>query len=433
MRAAFFTLGCKVNQYETSVIIQLFSAAGFDIVEPDEDADVYVVNSCTVTQTGDKKSRRILRRFRRQNPTAIICLCGCFPQAFPDDAAAIPEADIIMGQRNRAGLLAAVQRRMAVNERIIDITPHEKGEEFEKMSVPALHSHTRAFMKIQDGCERYCSYCIIPKARGAVRSKRLEDIKTELEEMAANGHKEVVLVGINLSSYGADISLRLIDAVKLACSVKGIERVRLGSLEPELLSPEDIAEMGRLDSFCPQFHLALQSGCDKTLQSMRRHYNTAEYKRIVDNLLSSFENPSITTDIMVGFPGETEEDHRQSMTFAKEIGFAKMHVFAYSQRPGTTAASLPNQISNSEKNRRSREMMAVADKCRAAFLAAQVGKTASVLFEQKENGLWHGYSRNYTPVAAECEKNIAGEILPVSLTGALNDSCTGWLETASLI
>ena len=319
MRIAFATLGCKVNQYETENLMELFLSDGFDVVEPQEEADVYVVNSCTVTSSGDKKSRQLLRRLKKQNPAAKVALTGCFPQAFPDAAELIPEADIITGSYNRKGLLQAVQKALATGERVVDITPHQRHEAFEGMSVRGLRGRTRAFIKIEDGCERYCSYCIIPTARGPIRSKPLKDIRAELEGLVENGYKEVVLVGINLSSYGKDLGLRLIDAVKLACSVEGLHRVRLGSLEPELLSDEDLSEMAKLPHFCPQFHLSLQSGCDKTLRAMNRHYDCAEYRRIVDKIREVFENPSITTDIMVGFPGETEEDFEASMTFAEEI------------------------------------------------------------------------------------------------------------------
>lgn len=428
LRIAFFTLGCKVNQYETSIMMQRFSAEGFDIVDDREDADVYVVNSCTVTATGDRKSHQVLRRFRRQNPSAVLCLCGCFPQAFPDAAEAIPEADIIMGSKNRDRLLQAVNQRLSGGDRIIDIAPHEKGEAFEAMSMSVMgKEHTRAFVKIQDGCERYCAYCIIPKARGPVRSKKLTDLKSELQALAGSGYREVVLAGINLPSYGQGLGLRLLDALKCACAIPGIERVRLGSLEPELLSPEDISAMAALPKLCPQFHLSLQSGCDETLRRMRRHYDTAEYRRIVADLRSAFPGCAITTDIMVGFPGETEEEHQASLNFAGEIGFARVHVFAYSPRPGTTAAKLPDQIPAAVKARRSQEMTDVAAETRQLFLKAQIGTVAEVLFETAANNLWHGYTKNYTPVLTPYAGSLAGGVYSVSITGVDGDNCTGQL------
>lgn len=423
MRAAFFTLGCKVNQYETSVMEQQFSAGGFDIVSPEEDADVYVVNSCTVTAAGDKKSRQALRRFRRRNPAAVLCLCGCFPQAFPDAAERLPEADIIMGARNRPALLEAVRRRLAGGERIVDILAHEKGEAFESMRTTRMAERTRAFVKIQDGCERFCAYCIIPKARGPVRSKSLTELEEELFALAGSGYREVVLAGINLSSYGQDLRLRLLDAVELACGIPGLDRVRLGSLEPELLTGDDIAAMAAQPKLCPQFHLSLQSGCDETLRRMRRHYDTAEYRRIVASLRAAFPNCAITTDIMVGFPGERLEEHAASIAFAREIGFAKVHVFAFSPRPGTPAARLADQLPNSEKLSRSREMIAATEESRRAFLEGQIGTRASVLFETRENGLWKGYTANYTPVAMACEKDLSGSIVDVTLADADGDCC----------
>ncbi len=428
MKAAFFTLGCKVNQYETQILEQLFSAEGFEIVPPEQPADVYIINSCTVTASGDKKSRQVLRRFKRQNPNAVAVLTGCFPQAFPDAAEKIPEADVITGTRPRAAVLEAVKEYLLTGQRVVRILPHERKEDFEQMSAQSFMERTRAFVKIEDGCDRYCSYCIIPAARGPVRSKPLELLREELEALAAKGFQEIVLVGINLPSYGRDLGLRLLDAVALACSVPGISRVRLGSLEPELLTREDIAAMAAMPQFCPQFHLSLQSGCDSTLKRMNRHYNTAEYRRIVDELRAVFPNPAITTDIMVGFAGETEEEFAQSLQFAEEIAFAKAHVFAYSVRPGTRAASFSGQVSRQEKERRSAEMIRVTDKTRADFLQSQTGLIEEVLFEaQTQPGFYEGYTRNYTPVRVASAKPLSGQRLLVKITGATQDYCTGEL------
>ncbi|MFV0399691.1 MAG: tRNA (N(6)-L-threonylcarbamoyladenosine(37)-C(2))-methylthiotransferase MtaB [Oscillospiraceae bacterium] len=428
MRAAFFTLGCKVNQYETSVLIEHFARDGFEIVPHEDEADVYILNSCTVTAGSDRKGRQMLRRFRRQNPSAVVALVGCFPQAFPDAAERLPEADILMGARGRGRLLAAVKARLAGGDRIVDITPHEKGEEFEEMKLSAFAAHTRAFVKIQDGCERRCAYCIIPTARGPVRSKPLPQIAEELEALAAAGHREAVLVGINLSSYGRDTGRRLLSAVETACGVKVIDRVRLGSLEPELLSGEDIHRMAAQPKFCPQFHLSLQSGCDATLRRMRRPYDTAEYSRIVAELRAAFPNCAITTDIMVGFPGETEEEFQESVDFAAKIGLARAHVFAYSRRPGTAAADMPDQIPEQEKAARSRKMIEATNETRRAFLESQVGRTVQVLFETPTaDGRWEGYSENYTPVRVIAQESPEGKILPVAITSVEEDGegCSG--------
>lgn len=429
MRIAFTTLGCKVNQYETESLMELFAADGFEIVEPNDFADVYVVNSCTVTASGDKKTRQLLRRLKKQNPAAIAALVGCFPQAFPDAAQQIPEADIIMGSSNRAALLPAVKQVLASGQRLVQILPHEKGEKFEHMAVSGLRGRTRAFVKIEDGCERYCSYCIIPKARGPVRSKPLDEICRELRDLAQAGYREVVLVGINLSSYGKDLGLRLIDAVQAACRVDGISRVRLGSLEPELLTAEDIRAMAAEEKFCPQFHLSLQSGCDKTLREMNRHYDTAEYARIVGDIRSVFENASITTDVMVGFAGESEEDFRQSLEFVQKIGFAKVHVFSYSRRPGTAADKRPGQVPASVKDARSHQMIRLTDQTRKEFLLGQLGRVEEVLVETTLSPLgYEGFTKNYTPVYVDCSPDLCGQIVRVRLEAVLDDHCIGTIQ-----
>ncbi|GAA6515173.1 tRNA (N(6)-L-threonylcarbamoyladenosine(37)-C(2))-methylthiotransferase MtaB [Merdimmobilis hominis] len=425
MRIAFYTLGCKVNQYETQVLSQQFAAAGFDLVEPTDIADVYVVNSCTVTSSGDKKTRQILRRLKRQNPAAKVALTGCFPQAFPDAAEAFTEADVITGSYNRASLLPAIRECLATGSRVVNITAHQKGEAFEDMKAGKFFEKTRASIKIEDGCERYCAYCIIPYARGPVRSKPLMDLKLELTELAAAGYKEVVLVGINLSAYGKDFGGHLTDAIALACTTDGIERVRLGSIEPEMITDKDLEEMARYPRLCPQFHLALQSGCDATLKRMNRKYDTAEYRRMVGKIRELFENPAITTDIMVGFPGETEEEFASTLQFVEEIGLAKAHVFSYSIREGTAAARMSGQVDPQVKEERSARLIAATGKTRQEFLQNQVGTVQDVLFETQTGGLTHGYSKNYTPVFVKTDEDVTGAILRVEITGAEADHCIG--------
>lgn len=430
MKAAFCTLGCKVNQYETEILQKQFREDGFLLVPPEEEADVYVVNSCTVTSAGDKKTRQLLRQFRRRNPQALIALTGCYPQAFPDEAGALPEADLVTGTYNRRTLLADIREVLASRERKVHILPHTRGEPFEPMQADRLSEHTRAFVKIEDGCDRYCSYCIIPKARGPIRSKELCHLREELEALAANGYREVVLVGINLSSYGRDTgTFRLADAVELACSVEGIERVRLGSLEPELLTEEDLDRLAALPGFCPQFHLSLQSGCTRTLRRMNRHYTAEEYAGIVGRIRARFENPSITTDLMVGFAGETEEEFEESRAFAEQIGFAKIHVFAYSVREGTRAASFPDQVPSEEKGKRSKAMMETAARLRAGFLDSQKGTVQEVLFERRRSdGMWTGYTQNYTPVLVPGTAELGGCIKMVELGGRSGDACAGRIK-----
>ena len=428
MNVKFITLGCKVNQVESEAMREALLAGGFQEAAEGQTADVVVVNSCTVTAVSDQKARQALRREKKRNPGAVAVLTGCWPQAFPQEAEDFLEADIVLGTTRRAALLPKILEYLSTKQRIVDIAPHEKGEKFEKLTISAMHGRTRAFLKIEDGCDRFCSYCIIPYARGRVRSKPLEDIKAEAALLGDHGYREVVLTGINLPAYGKDLGLHLCDAVEAACAAPGIARVRLGSLEPEQLTPGVIARMAKQEKLCPQFHLSLQSGCDATLKRMNRHYTTAEYRQIVRNLRQAFPNCAITTDIMVGFAGETEEEFAASLAFAKEIAFAKVHVFAYSRRPGTRAYDMPGQVANKVKEDRSRQMIAATLATQRDFFAAQVGRVEEVLFEQeREKNVYEGYTRNYTPVRAASAVPLQGQVLPVEITQALEDCCLGRL------
>ena len=428
MNVKFITLGCKVNQVESEAMREALLAGGFQEAAEGQTADVVVVNSCTVTAVSDQKARQALRREKKRNPGAVAVLTGCWPQAFPQEAEDFLEADIVLGTTRRAALLPKILEYLSTKQRIVDIAPHEKGEKFEKLTISAMHGRTRAFLKIEDGCDRFCSYCIIPYARGRVRSKPLEDIKAEAALLGDHGYREVVLTGINLPAYGKDLGLHLCDAVEAACAAPGIARVRLGSLEPEQLTPGVIARMAKQEKLCPQFHLSLQSGCDTTLKRMNRHYTTAEYRQIVRNLRQAFPNCAITTDIMVGFAGETQEEFTASLAFAKEIAFAKVHVFAYSRRPGTRAYDMPGQVTNKVKEERSRQMIAATLATQRDFFAAQVGRVEEVLFEQeREKNVYEGYTRNYTPVRAASAVPLQGQVLPVEITQVLEDCCLGRL------
>ena len=428
MKVFAITLGCKVNQYETQVMLSQMCRAGFIAASCEEESDVILVNSCTVTAASDHKVRQTLHRARRAAPSAVLVLTGCMPQAFPEAAAALSDADIVLGNTSRASLVPHVQTFLRTHERIVDIGKHETGERFESMQVREFHERTRAFLKIEDGCNRLCSYCIIPYARGRVRPKPLEELKNELAELGENGYREVVLTGINLSAYGQELGLSLCDAVEAACALPGIARVRLGSLEPEQMDEPVIARMARQEKLCPQFHLSLQSGCDATLRRMNRHYDTAEYRLIVANLRAAFPNAAITTDIMVGFAGETEEEFQQSLAFAEEIGFAKAHVFAYSRRPGTVADKMPDQVSKKEKEERSARMIAATQRTKEAFFQTQLGRTEPVLFEQTcAPSVWEGYTSNYTPVHVVSSEIQSGELRPVLLQEAYAEFCTGSL------
>lgn len=428
MKIAFYTLGCKVNQYETQALREEFIKRGHSAAQSGENIDAALINSCTVTAESDRKTRQLLRKIRRENPNAVITLTGCMVQAFSEEASALGDADVIAGNTDIIKTVELTEQFAKEGERIICIEPHKKRESFNTPSISDFAERTRAYMKIQDGCERYCTYCIIPTARGVIRSKPIKAIRDEAEGLSKKGFSEIVLVGINLTSYGKNEDIDLCDAVDAVCSVEGIKRVRLGSLEPDHISDEMLSRFKNQDKFCPQFHLSLQSGCDNTLKRMNRHYNTAFYTDLVERIRKMFPDSAITTDIMVGFAGETDEDFTQSLEFLKKTGFAKSHVFAYSRRKGTIAYGLPNQISKTEKSRRSRLMLEAAAECERIFLNSQVGLVLPVLFETNENGFWIGYTPNYTPVKVKNKNIKSGEILKVKIISSENDYCVGKIE-----
>lgn len=428
MKVAFYTLGCKVNQNETGALAQLFYENGFEPAPDGGEADVYIVNSCTVTAGGDKKSRQWLRRAKRRNPGAVTVLTGCFPQAFPGEALAVEEADIITGSGARRRVLDNVLRFLREGDRIVDIAPHEKSERFEELPMERLEGHTRAFMKIEDGCNRRCAYCVIPRARGSVRSRAEESILGELAALAKGGYAEVVFSGINLSSYGRDTGTDLAEIVEKAAQVPGIRRIRLGSLEPDLMTEEMIARMAHVPALCPQFHLSLQSGCDATLRRMRRIYDTAGYRAVVEKLRAAFPGASFTTDIIVGFPGETEADFEESAAFVREIGFLKVHVFSFSRRAGTPAYDMPDQIDEAEKARRSHRLQAEADAVRARVIAGMEGRPVEVLLEKPVNNtLFTGYTREYVPVLLKAPGHRQGGIVHAVLGAFDGTRCTAAL------
>lgn len=424
MLAKIITLGCKVNQYESEAMMRNLNAAGFLTAAENQNADIIVVNSCAVTSVSEQKTQKTVRRARRENENAVIVLTGCVPQAFPDIGDKYPEADIILGNKSRSALVPAIEQFLQNHMRLIMIDKYEKNDKYEELSVPSYQNRTRAFIKIEDGCNRFCSYCIIPYARGRVRSRSLEDIKNEVKALAKSGYSEIVLVGINLSCYGSDIGLELCDAVDAVCEIDGIERVRLGSLEPELMSVRVLNRLNSQPKFCPQFHLSLQSGCDETLKRMNRKYTTDEYAEIVDNIRKIFENPSITTDIMTGFPGETEEEFKKSCNFAERIAFAKAHIFPYSRREGTVADKAPNQIPNEIKKKRANIMIEVTEKTRQAFMQSQIGLEQEILLETRtKNGMAEGYTKNYTPVLIKCDEDMCGKIVKAKIEKIDGEYC----------
>lgn len=446
MKIYFYTLGCKVNQYETEAMAELFAKAGYVAASEPANADVIVINSCTVTANSDQKTRQAVRRFKRNNPDACVVLTGCMPQAFPDDVKKLTEADIITGNTNRNRILELVENYFSKlpndipesdtsNEQLFSIDSHDADEAFENISIDKFAGRTRAFIKIQDGCNRYCSYCIIPTARGRSRSRSMESLNVELDKIKNAGFKEVVLVGINFCCYGIDIGKTFTDAIELACN-KGFKRVRIGSLEFDNISDDAIERLSKHSNFCPQFHISLQSGNDATLKRMNRHYTTEEYAELCTKLRKKFRNATITTDLMVGFPLESEDEFEESMAFVRKCGFEKIHVFPYSPRAGTKAAEMP-QVDSAEKNRRTQIALSLSAELRENFLKSQIGKTVNVLAEtyNTETDLLFGYTRNYTPVSFKISSDaytsivsaLSNKVLSVKITGIdiENDCCIG--------
>lgn len=423
MQIAFYTLGCKVNQYETNWLSETAEENGFTVVSHNEEADVYVVNSCTVTGESDRKTRQTVRRFKRAHPESIVVLTGCMPQAFPEDAEKLTEADIVLGNKNNHQLFDLIKEYYETCNRVIKVEQHKTGDGFVPCKINNFEGRTRAIVKIEDGCDRFCSYCIIPYSRGRVRSKGLDDLKEEFEALFQKGFCEVVLVGINLSSYGKDTGNSMCDVVELADKI-GFKRIRLGSLEPDHITDEVINRLSKVKSFCPQFHLSLQSGCNKTLKTMNRHYTAEEYYELCEKLRAAFNDTSLTTDIMVGFPDESEEDFEESARFAEKVGFEKVHVFPYSPREGTRAAKM-KQLEKSVKENRSREMIKRTNKIRNNYLLSQVGKEVNVLFETRtQDGFTEGYTENYTPVKVKGEIPC-NEIKKIKITAVDGDFCVG--------
>lgn len=423
MKFYIFTLGCKVNQYESQIMHEKLCQSGFEYTAEHNCADIVIINTCTVTSASDSKAVKLMHRVKRENPNCVLVLTGCLPQAFPNDERFI-EADIILGNKSRNIVVPTIQQYLLNHTRINAVVRHETGDKFESMAISAFTERTRAFVKIEDGCNRFCSYCIIPYARGRVRSKPLDQLTEELNQLASKGFKEVVLVGINLSAYGQEFGINLADAIEAACAVDGIERVRLSSLEPERMDRHTIERLAAQPKLCPQFHLSLQSGCNATLKRMNRHYTAEDYTEIVSDLRNAFDNCAITTDIMVGFPGETEEEIKESLDFAKKTAFARVHVFAYSRRPGTVADKAENQVPENIKNIRSKAMIEVTTKTMTDFLNSQVGRVESVLFEREKNGFFEGYTKNYTHVVVKSDENLSNKIYDVKITGVQGNKCT---------
>ena len=413
-KVAFYTLGCKVNQYETEAMLELFEKEGYEKAETEDYADVYVINTCTVTHMSDRKSRQYIRRMKKKNPDAIIAVVGCYSQVSPEEILSIEEVKKI----------DAIRKVSTVDDIM-------KVKAFEEIEINKTNGKTRAFMKIQDGCDRYCSYCIIPYARGRVRSRDLESIVKEVENLASNGYKEVVLTGIHVASYGKDIKdsdIKLLDVIKQINDIEGIERIRLSSVEPILFTDEFVEAVSTMDKVCPHYHLSLQSGCDETLKRMKRRYTTEEYKAIVDRLRANIPNVSITTDVIVGFPGETNEEFDKTYEFLKDIELTHMHVFKYSPRKGTPAATMENQVDPSTKHDRSEKLLQLNEENFNKFGQKMLDKEFNVLFEQKVgDNKYEGLTENYVKVIVESDNDISEQILKVKIKDVKNEFLEGIL------
>lgn len=426
-KAALHNLGCKVNAYETEAMQHLLEEAGYEIVPFTQKADVYVINTCSVTNMADRKSRQMLRKAKKNNPDSIVVAAGCYVQTSEKEVLNDLSVDIVIGNDRKHDLVRLLEEYSldSVNDTVDDI--NDGKHDFEELFIDQTKEHTRAFIKVQDGCNQFCSYCIIPYARGRVRSRRFENVIAEVERLAANGFKEVVLTGIHLSSYGVDFeeATGLLELIQAVNAVKGIERIRLGSLEPKIVTEHFASELSKLDKICPHFHLSLQSGCDATLKRMNRKYTTKEYERGCELLRKYFVHPAITTDVIVGFPGETEEEFEQTKAYLEHIHFYEMHIFKYSKRKGTRAAVMPDQIDEQIKAARSEKLIALGHDMSKEFRKFYIGKNEEVLFEEKavigDKEYFVGYTKEYVKVAKETAENLENQIVSGRISGMLTD------------
>ncbi|AXU28464.1 TPA: tRNA (N(6)-L-threonylcarbamoyladenosine(37)-C(2))-methylthiotransferase MtaB [Clostridioides difficile] len=429
-KVAFYTLGCKVNQYETEAMLELFEKDGYEQVNSEEYADVYVINTCTVTHMSDRKSRQYIRRVKKKNPDAIIAVVGCYSQVSPEEILDIEEVNLVMGTNDRRKIVEEI-KKINSSKKVSTVDDIMKVKAFEEIEISQTNGKTRAFMKIQDGCDRFCTYCIIPYARGRVRSRDIDSIVDEVKKLANNGYKEVVLTGIHVASYGKDLKdrdIKLLDVIKQINQIEKIERIRLSSVEPILFTDEFVNEVLKMDKVCPHYHLSLQSGCDETLKRMNRRYTTLEYKTIVDRLRSKMPDVAITTDVIVGFPGETNEEFKKTYEFLKEIELSQMHIFKYSPRKGTPAATMENQVDPQMKHFRSEQLLNLSKVNFNKFATKFIGCELDVLFEQNiEGNKYEGLTSNYIRVVVESDKNIQGQILKVKINDVKDEYVEGIL------
>ena len=439
----FVTLGCKVNQYETNAMAQKFLEKGYQIIEEitpeneDIKPDICIINTCTVTNMSDRKSRQMLRRMKEKNPSTIVVAVGCYAQVAKEELSKIPEIDLVLGNNEKVEIVKYVEEYINNHINNVELDDVMYSKEFSDFGDVTYTEKTRAVIKIQDGCDRFCSYCIIPYARGRVRSRKPENIISEITQIASKGIKEVVITGIHIASYGKDFAMskdskltsyRLIDLLEEINEIQGIQRIRLGSIEPLLITVEFVERLKKLEKICHHFHLSLQSGCDETLKRMKRRYTTEEYKTIVDRLRAAIPNVSITTDVIVGFPGETNEEFDKTYEFLKDIELTHMHIFKYSPRKGTPAATMENQVDPSTKHERSEKLLQLNEENFKKFGQKMLDKEFNVLFEQKVgDNKFEGLTENYVKVIVESDKDLSEQILKVKITDVKNEFLEGIL------
>lgn len=419
-KVAFYTLGCKVNQYETNAMIQQFQEHGYELVDFEEKADIYIINTCTVTNMSDKKSREMLRRAKKQNPVSTLVAVGCYAQVGKEKLEQIPEIDLILGTNEKNNIVAYVEKYRKEKKREEVVTDVMQMREFQDFGTITYTDKNRAAIKVQDGCDRFCSYCIIPYARGRVRSRKIESVVKEAEEISKKGVKEIVITGIHIASYGKDLpgNISLIHLLEALNAVPTIQRIRLGSLEPKLMTKEFIERLVKLEKICDHFHLSLQSGCNATLARMNRRYTTEEFYEVVTMLRQAYPNVSLTTDIIVGFPGETEEEFEETYQFLQKVQFYKMHVFKYSPRSGTKAAQMKEQIDGNKKEIRSNRLLELSDKNQQEQNKKEFGKVVEVLWEEYKDGYYIGHTTNYEEVKINTQEQLENTITKVTITGA---------------
>ena len=426
-KVAFCTLGCKVNQYETNAMEQKFIQAGYEIVGFTEIADIYVINTCTVTNMSDKKSRQMIRKAKQLNGNAIVVAVGCYVQTAKEQLENIKELDLILGNNEKKDIVKYIEKYRK-GEKQIKYNDVLHQDEYDEYGFVTHIEQTRAIVKVQDGCDRFCSYCAIPYARGKVRSRKIENIVAEITKLAEEGIKEVVITGIHIASYGKDLKedIGLIDVLEKINEINGIQRIRLGSLEPMLINESFLKRLAKLEKICHHFHLSLQSGCDETLKRMNRRYTTEEFRNVVRLLRNTYDDVILTTDIIVGFPGETENEFERTYEFLKEINFYKMHVFKYSRRDGTKAATMPNQIAPNIQEERSKKLISLSNKNQQIYNESYVGKTVQVLFEEAIKGYIKGHTQNYLVVnIKEDIEKFHNQIVPVKITSILGEELIG--------